>query len=702
MSCNILKKSIKHLKGLSLYKACLFNTELNIYSYEDLLFFYPKKYIHLSILKSISELSNKKNNNLVEILGEITSVEEKYFKNKEGKILIARLEDKTGFIELIWFKKTNFFKKKIKNITFIVSGKIRWFQKKIQIIHPNIKKFKHSKYYSKCSISPIYSIPEKLIKKGISNFFFKNLLKNLIKELKEDTNIVEDFFFQKFIEKKLIPRKKALIQIHIPESLDNLLQAQYSLKFEELFLLKLFFLSKKNIVYTYPFKKLGKNFHNFYNHFLPFTLTEEQKKVIKEIWEDLKKPIQMNRLLQGEVGCGKTIIAMLSMLITLDNGFQSCLMAPTEVLAIQHYYSIKKLFSKIGIKIGLLTSSTSNSMRKYIYNEILTGKISILIGTHSLIQKKVQFKRLGLAVIDEQQRFGVEQREKIYNNNKNHPHILIMTATPIPRTLAKVIYHDLNISVIKELPFGRKPINTMHFYNKDKDKAFKIIKNQILKGRQAYIIYPTVKSSNRYKNLVKGYKEIKEKFKNLKNKIGILYGKMKSEEKNIQINRFLRGDTKIMIATTVIEVGVDIPNASVILIENADFFGLSQLHQLRGRVGRGIHKSYCILITDDKKINVKSSLRIKKICETNKGLEIAKEDLNLRGSGDLIGTKQSGKDYLHIVNFIKDYKLIKKVFPIAINFFQKNPNFFQKNPNFFQKNNTYKKYYYSKWKKIIN
>ncbi|WP_185868928.1 ATP-dependent DNA helicase RecG [Blattabacterium cuenoti] len=688
MSCNIFQKSIEHLKGLSLKKAHLFNTELKINTYEDLLFFYPKGYIHLSTLKKISELSitTINNNNLVQILGIITNIKE--INYKKGKIWIARLEDKTGFIELVWFKKTSFLKNLRKNITIVVSGKIKCFQKKIQIVHPNIQ---YSQYSEKNdSIYPVYSIPNNLKKKGINNSFMINLLKNLIEESK---NHIEEFFFQKYLIKKLMSRKKALIQIHFPESLENLFQAQYSLKFEELFLLKLFFLSKRKVEHSRPFPIIGKNFHNFYKNILPFTLTEEQKKVLKEIWNDLKKPIQMNRLLQGEVGCGKTIIAILSMLIALDNGFQSCLMAPTEVLAIQHYSSIKKMFATIGIKIALLTSSTSDSVRKYLYNEIFLGKISILIGTHALIQEKVQFKNLGLAIIDEEQRFGVEQRAKIWKKEENFPHILIMTATPIPRTLAKIIYHDLNISIIKESPLGRKPVKTIHFFNKNRDKAFEIVKKQISKGRQIYIIYPTINTSFKERNLMKGYNEIKEKFKNLENKIGILHGKMNFQEKNIQMEQFLHGETKILIATTVVEVGVNVPNASVILIENADFFGLSQLHQLRGRVGRGIHQSYCILITDSK-ISVEGFFRIKKMCETNEGLEIAKEDLKLRGGGDLIGTKQSGKNYLRIVNIVKDYKLIKDVFPIVKIFLEKNPNFLK------QKKFLYHKYYNNYKKKF--
>jgi RecG-like helicase len=680
MSCNILKKSIKSLKGLSLNKAYLLNTELNLYTYEDLLYFYPKKYRHLYTLKNISELSIH-NNNFVQILGKLTKVEEINYKNKKGKMFVGYMEDETGSIELIWFKKTNFIKNIAKNITVIVSGKVKNFQKKIQIIHPNIQQFSFTSSVKNHSIFPIYPIPKNLKKKGINNLLIINLLQNIIQELKNDIN---EFFFQDLIDKELMSRKKALVQIHFPESLDSLSKAQYSLKFEELFLLKLFFLSKKKITHSSPFTKLGKNFHFFYKKILPFSLTEEQKKVFKEIWNDLRKPIQMNRLLQGEVGCGKTIIAILAMLVALDNGFQSCIMVPTEVLAIQHYSSIKKMFSKIGIRIALLTSSISDSVKKSLYYEIVTGKISIVIGTHSLIQEKVHFQNLGLAIIDEEQRFGVVQREKIWKKDNKPPHILIMTATPIPRTLAKIIYHDLNISIIKKLPLGRKSIKTIHFCNNKRDQAFEIVKDQVSKGRQVYIIYPTINSSLKYKNLMIGYQEIREKFKNLETKIGILHGEMNFQEKSIQINRFLYGEIKILIATTVIEVGVNVPNASVILIENADFFGLSQLHQLRGRVGRGTHQSYCILLTDNK-ITVEGFFRIKKMCETNKGLEIAKEDLKLRGGGDLIGTKQSGKNYFRIINLIKDYKLIKEVFPIAEIFFQKNPNFLRNTRSIFKK-----------------
>ncbi|WP_185858427.1 ATP-dependent DNA helicase RecG [Blattabacterium cuenoti] len=680
-----LQKPIEYLKKLNQKKANLFKTELNIYTYEDLLFFYPKGYIHLLTLKNISELSNNNNNNFVRILGKITNIEE--IKNKKRKILVARLEDQTGFIELVWFKKIHFFKNVKKNILIIVYGKVKYFRQKIQIIHPiihthtNIKKFQSSKKIF--SIYPIYSIPNNLKKKGINNLLMINLLKNIIEEIKND---IKEFFFEDFLEKKLMSRKKSLIQIHFPESLDYLLQAQYSLKFEELFLLQLFLLSKRKNAKSNQFSKLGKNFHNFYKNYLPFTLTEEQKKVFKEIWNDLKKPIQMNRLLQGEVGCGKTIIAILSMLIASDNGFQSCLMAPTEVLAIQHYYSIKKMFSEIGIKIALLTSSTSNSERKYLYHEIFMGTISIVIGTHTLIQDKVRFKNLGLAIIDEEQRFGVIQRTKVWKKNNKYPHILIMTATPIPRTLAKIIYHDLNISIIRESPLGRKPVKTIHFWNKNRDQAFDIVKNQILKGRQIYIVYPTINTSykNRNISLMKGYKEIKEKFKDLK--IGILHGAMNCKEKNLQMNQFICGKTQILITTTVIEVGVDVPNATVILIENADCFGLSQLHQLRGRVGRGIYQSYCILITtNNKKMNTEGYQRIKKMSETNEGLRIAKEDLKLRGSGDLIGTKQSGKSYFRMVNLIKDYKLVRDVFPVVKNFFIKNPNFFKNRKDIFYK-----------------
>lgn len=691
MSYSILKKPIKNLKGLSLKKTYLFNSELNIHTYEDLLFFFPKKYIQFPKFRNISELFTNKNyhNNFVKILGKITSIKEITTSNK--KILIANLEDKTGFIELIWFHKINFYKKIKKNTFITVYGKLNLFRNKMQIIHPNVEEYEISNsidnnYYS---IYPIYFIPKKLRNIGFNNSLIIKLLKNLIKESK---NHIEDFFFQKFLKKKLMPKKEALIQIHFPKSFKKKLQAQYSLKFEELFLIKLFFLSKRKITYSSKFSKLGENFHQFYKYFLPFSLTEEQKKVFKEIWNDLKKSIQMNRLLQGEVGSGKTIIAMLAMLIALDNGLQSCLMAPTEILAIQHYQYIKEMFSKIKIKIALLTRSTPISLRKKICDDIFKGTIFIVVGTHTLIQKKVKFLNLGLAVIDEQQRFGVKQRSYLCEKNeKKFPHTLIMTATPIPRTLAKIIYHDLNISIIKDLPLGRKTIKTIHLLDKNREKAFEIIKNQISKGRQIYIVYPYIENKNRKKckSLIEGYKEIKDKFQTLENKIGMLHGKMTSQEKKIQINLFFHGKTKIMISTTVIEVGINVPNATVILIENANFFGLSQLHQLRGRVGRGPYQSYCILITNEN-IGLNSSLKIEKMCKTNSGLEIAKQDLKQRGSGDLIGTKQSGKSCFHIINLMKDYKMIKDVFPVA-------ENFFEKNPNFLLKNNKYIPYKYYEW-----
>ncbi|WP_185864369.1 ATP-dependent DNA helicase RecG [Blattabacterium cuenoti] len=680
MFYNVLKKSIKDLNILSSKKISLLNSELNIYTYEDLLFYFPKKYIQLPKSKNISELliNNTKNfNNFVKILGKITSFKEVKTKKKK-KVLIARFEDNTGYVELIWFHKINFYKKIRINTTIIVCGKMNFFQKKIQIIHPNIE-YENFSLKKEYSIYPIYLIPKKLKNVGFSNLLLINILKNLIKESKD---YIEDFFFQKFLKKKLTTKKEALTQIHFPKSFKKVLEAKYSLKFEELFFMKLFLLSKKSITCSNAFIKIGENFQNFYKNFLPFSLTEEQKKVFKEIWNDLKKPIRMNRLLQGEVGSGKTIIALLAILAAIDNGFQSCIMAPTEVLAIQHYQYIMKMFSKIGVKVSLLTRSTSISVRKKIYNDILKGIIHVIIGTHTLIQKKVQFNNLGLAIIDEQQRFGVRQRSYLCDKNdkKLLPHTLIMTATPIPRTLAKIIYHDLNISIIKKTPSGRKPIKTIHFLDKNRKNAFEIIRNQILKGRQIYIVYPCITNGYKCKSLIEGYKEIKNIFRSFEYQIGILHGQMNSQEKKTQINLFFHGKTKIMICTSVIEVGINVPNATVILIENANFFGLSQLHQLRGRVGRGIHQSYCILTTNEN-IGLKGKSKIEIMCKTNNGLEIAKKDLQQRGCGDIIGTKQSGKNYFHIVNPIKDYEILKEVFPIAEKFFQKNPNFIKEKKN---------------------
>ncbi|WP_238892309.1 ATP-dependent DNA helicase RecG [Blattabacterium cuenoti] len=678
---SIFDKPIKYLKGLSTKKADLFNSILHIYTYEDFLCFYPKKYIFF-IKKNISEISIK-NDFYIQVTGIITDIKE--INGKTKKILIARLEDRTGFIELLWFRKIHLFKNFKKNRPLIVLGKIFFFQKKIQIIHPKV--YDINSFKRRLFLYPIYHIPQSLKKKGINNSFIIKLLDNLIKELELYKNY---FFFQKILKKKIMSKKESLIQIHFPKSSNCLLKAKYLLKFEKLLLLKLKSLSKRTFFRSKPFYKIGKKFFMFYKKFLPFNLTNDQKKAFKEIWIDLKKPIQMHRLLQGDVGSGKTIVAILTILVALENGYQSCIMTPTEVLAIQHYQYIKKIFQKIGInQIELLTGNISNSIRNKIYHQLLTGKISIIIGTHSLIQKNIKFQKLGLVIIDEQQRFGVKQINTIcnsYNNqNQYYPHVLIMTATPIPRTLARTIYCTLNISIIKEKPIKKKPIKTIHLHNEEKNKAFEIIENEIVKGRQVYIVYPTISQSfhKKYENLMIGYNKIKTKFQNLKNQIGILHGRMNTEEKKIQIHQFICGITKIMTTTTIIEVGLDIPNATVIMIENANFFGLSQLHQLRGRVGRGLHQSYCLLITNNK-ISIDGIGRMNRLCKINNGFEISKEDLKIRGIGDLTGIKQSGKKYFPMVNFTNDIKLIKKVNSIAKIFLIKNPHFMKKNRSFIQ------------------
>ncbi|WP_238785591.1 ATP-dependent DNA helicase RecG [Blattabacterium cuenoti] len=676
MCCNdILKKSIRNLK-LNSKKVSLLNKELNIYTCKDLILYYPNGYIYAG-LKTISELKQN-DNSFVQIIGKIIDFKEIKKKNNVGKILIALLVDKTGYIELIWFKKISFFKRLKKNILILVFGKKVLFKNKIQIVHPIIQKFHDKiKIYS---IYPTYSLSKNLKKNGIDNFFIMNLLKIIIKKLENNSKEINNFIFQKYTnDRKLISKKNALIQIHFPESINNLIRAKYSIKFEKLFLVRLFSIKK---IRGKPFLKIGKKFNSFYKNHLPFDLTEDQKNVFREIRSDLKKPIQMNRLLQGEVGSGKTIIAMLAMLLALDNGFQSCIMAPTEILAIQHYNYFIKMLCKIGVKIALLTRSTSYSNQNEIYKLLIKGKISFLIGTHSLIQEKVKFKNLGIAIIDEQQKFGVEQREKICKIN-NFPHVLIMTATPIPRTLAKVFYKNLSISIIKNKPIGKIPIKTIHFWNEYKHKAFQIIENEIIKGRQIYIVYPIVNSEkHNYKNLITGYQEIIQRFKFLKkDQIGFLHGKMNYKEKEIQMNKFLNKKTKIIVTTTIIEVGINVVNVSVILIENANVFGLSQLHQLRGRVGRGIHQSYCILLSE-KSINPIGLSRINKMCQTNNGLEIAKEDLKLRGGGNLTGNEQSGKKYL-FTNIFKYNELIKEVFLTVERFTKNNPNFLKKKNNYF-------------------
>ncbi|MEX0291268.1 MAG: ATP-dependent DNA helicase RecG, partial [Flavobacteriaceae bacterium] len=527
------------------------------------------------------------------------------------------------------------------------------------------------------SMQPVYPSTEKLSNKGVTNRVVNKLMQQLFLETKGQ--FIETLSPNLINELKLISKSEALFNVHFPKNQELLAKAQFRLKFEELFYIQLQLITKKQLrkqkIKGFPFIEVGALFKEFYEDFLPFELTGAQKRVVKEIRADLGSNAQMNRLLQGDVGSGKTIVALMSMLLDIDNGVQACLMAPTEMLAQQHYNSLIDLVREMGINISLLTGSVKKKEREVIHEELENGTLHILIGTHAVLEDKVQFKNLGLAIIDEQHRFGVAQRSKLWHKNEIPPHILVMTATPIPRTLAMSLYGDLDISVIDELPPGRKPVKTVHRFDANRLKVFRFIKDEIKKGRQIYIVYPLIQESQAldYKDLMDGYESIARDFPLPDYQISIVHGKMKSEDKDYEMDRFVRGETQIMIATTVIEVGVNIPNASVMIIESAERFGLSQLHQLRGRVGRGAAQSYCILMTGHK-LSSEAKTRLETMTATNDGFEIAEVDLKLRGPGDLMGTQQSGMLNLKIADIVKDNDILKTARYYAIDILKKDPH----------------------------
>lgn len=689
---NSLNTPIEYIKNIEPFILKFLHNKCNIYTYKDLISLYPIKYINKSKFYKISELNHFQNE--VQILGKIKNFE--IINGKKNKRLIAYFYDETGVIDLIWFKKIEIVKNIIKlNIPLIIFGRINFFLNRIQIIHPNIENIKNINKYN---LFPIYPINNNFKSLGINNRIMIILFKKLINQIKNIDNL--ENLPKNIIKKyKIISRKESLIQIHFPYSLKTLFKARYRIKFEEFFFSKLYLIiNNKNYYNGYTCLKIGKYFNNFYKNYLPFKLTNAQKNAIKEIRKDLGKPIQMNRIIQGDVGSGKTIIALMSMLIALDNGFQSCLMTPTEILAQQHYYTLNKLFGSMNIIFEILTGSTSESKYNKICNGIKSGNISIVIGTHSLIQDKIKFKNLGLVIIDEQHRFGVAQRAKFWKKNKNPPHILTMTATPIPRTLKMTLYGGLDISIIDEIPYNRTPIKTIHYYEEKRLEIYNFIKYQIIKGRQIFIVYPLINNSikENYKYLISGYQDIKNRYPEYN--ISVLHGNMNSLDKNYEFKRFFNKETHIMISTTIIEVGIDIPNASVILIENADKFGLSQLHQLRGRVGRSFHKSYCILMTNDK-ISEDGVKRIKIMCSTNNGFKIAKEDLKLRGPGDLMGTQQSGILNSKKKSYFNDFNILKQAYNAVIELLN-DPNLSNEKNKII--NNNIKEYFYNKisWNKI--
>ncbi|WP_269684656.1 ATP-dependent DNA helicase RecG [Flavobacterium lacustre] len=659
MQQNLLHTPIEYLKGVGPNRGELLRKELGIYKYQDLVNFFPNRYIDRTRYYKINELQN--NIAEVQIIGKIINIKTVEF-GRNQKRLVATFVDDTGQIDLNWFQGHKWIKESLKlNEVSVVFGKCAQYGSQFSMAHPEIELLSEHEKSLRSAMQPVYPSTETLTNRGITNRVINKLMQQLFLETQAlFSETLPDYLIN---ELKLIPKKAALFNIHFPKSSDALAKAQFRLKFEELFYIQLQLITKnlirKHKIKGHPFTKVGEFFNEFYQNHLPFQLTNAQKRVIKEIRTDMGSNAQMNRLLQGDVGSGKTIVAFMSMLLALDNGFQACLMAPTEILANQHFIGLSELAQTLNINIKILTGSSKIAQRRIIHEELENGTLHILIGTHALLEDKVKFKNLGLAVIDEQHRFGVEQRSKLWKKNVIPPHILVMTATPIPRTLAMSLYGDLDISVIDELPPGRKPIQTVHRFDSNRLKVWKFLRDEIALGRQIYIVYPLIQESEKmdFKDLMDGYESISRDFPLPHYSISILHGKMKPADKDAEMKRFSEGKTNIMVATTVIEVGVNVPNASVMIIESAERFGLSQLHQLRGRVGRGAEQSYCILMTSHK-LSSDSKTRMETMVQTNDGFEIAEVDLKLRGPGDLMGTQQSGVLNLQIADIVRDRDIL--------------------------------------------
>jgi len=661
---------IEFLKGIGPQRGAILNKELNIFTFADLIQHYPFRYDDRTKFYKIAELSDDLQ--FVQLKGTI--------KKKEligvgfKKRLVAYLSDGTGELELVWFQGINWINDKVKTGTeYVVFGKPARFGHRFNIAHPEIDVITDNMEKGGF-LQPVYPLTEKLRAIHVDSKAISKIMKGLLAQAVD--KIRETLPQRILLQEKLLSKRDSISNIHFPVSFELLSQASHRLKFEELFYIQLRLLKMKIVRQE---KIAGQVFQNatlvtaFYNEHLPFNLTDAQKKVIKEIYSDLKSGKQMNRLLQGDVGSGKTIVAFICMLIVISSDAQCALMAPTEILAQQHFNNLKRYADEMRVHIALLTGSTKKSHRKVIHEMLRDGTLKIMIGTHALLEEEVKFKNLGLSIIDEQHRFGVAQRSKLWQKNvNNYPHILVMTATPIPRTLAMTLYGDLDISVIDQLPLGRKPIKTIHKFDSHRLQVNQFLRDQITMGRQAYIVYPLIDESEKLdlKHLMDGYESISRAFPEYA--ISILHGKMKPEAKEYEMKRFAKGETKIMVATTVIEVGVDVPNASVMVIENAERFGLSQLHQLRGRVGRGAEQSYCILMTGYK-LGADSRVRIKTMVDTNNGFEIAETDLSLRGPGDLLGTQQSGVLDLLIADLGKDGKLLQHARTLAGQILEEDP-----------------------------
>lgn len=669
-----LTNPITYIKGISVQRATLIYTELGIKTCNDLLYFFPFRYIDKTTFYTIKEL--EPNTSEVQIVGKITSV--KTVTQKRGSRLVATFQDATGTMELVWFKGQKWIKDALKiNEPYVVFGKLNHYRGRFSIPHPEMEEVSAYKKKLQTKMQPVYPSTEKLTNSGVSNKLIRTYVQQVLQQSYE--NIQESLSPEIIGNFQLISKRDALLNAHFPKSQEYLTKAQHRLKFEELFFIQLQLLTKKMIHKTkikgVIFKNVGTHFTTFYANYLPFDLTNAQKRVLKEIRKDVASGAHMNRLLQGDVGSGKTIVALLSMLLAIDNGFQATLMAPTEILAMQHYQAISELLTHMELRIELLTGSVKAKKRREIHQNLEDGTLHMLIGTHALLEDKVQFKNLGIAIIDEQHRFGVAQRSKLWKKNTTIPHILVMTATPIPRTLAMSVYGDLDISVIDELPPGRKEVKTIHRFDRNRLSVFKFMKDEIHKGRQVYVVYPLIQESEAmdYKDLMDGYESISREFPAPNYQISIVHGQMKPADKAYEMERFVKGETQIMVATTVIEVGVNVPNASVMIIESSERFGLSQLHQLRGRVGRGADQSYCVLLSSYK-LSEEGKIRLKTMVETTDGFNIAEVDLKLRGPGNLMGTQQSGVLNLKIADVVKDSQILVAARNTAISLLQEDSN----------------------------
>lgn len=660
---DLTTRDIKFLPGVGEQRATLLARELNIRSLHDLLYYFPYKYIDRSRVFKVSELGGQLQH--VQLLGEIRSFEE--MGEGASRRLVGHFTDGTAFVDLVWFRGIKFVKNKLKlNTRYVVFGKPSVFNGRVNIAHPDVDDASLLKLDT-MGLQPYYNTTEKMKRSGLNSTAMLKLVQNLFGLL---TAPLDETLSADIVQKNgLMSIDDALRIIHFPRNAKELQLAQYRLKFEELFYIQLNILhyaKERQMRYVgHRFAKVGEMFNRFYSEKLPFQLTNAQKRVVKEIRADVNSERQMNRLLQGDVGSGKTLVALMSMLLAKDNGYQACLLAPTEILAEQHFATLCRMLGDLPVRVELLTGSTRTKERVPLFEALESGEIDILVGTHAVLEDNVLFRNLGLVVIDEQHRFGVVQRAKMWAKNSIPPHILVMTATPIPRTLAMTLYGDLDVSVIDELPPGRKPINTSHIFRNRTDSLYSFIRAQINEGRQAYVVYPLISESEKLdlKNLEDGYKQLCNVFPDYR--LSKLHGKMKPKEKDEEMRRFSSGETQILVSTTVIEVGVDVPNASVMVIENAERFGLSQLHQLRGRVGRGASQSYCILVTDYK-LSEDTRKRMEIMTTSNDGFEIAEADLKLRGPGDMEGTQQSGIAFdLKIANLSRDEQLLKFVREVA-------------------------------------